>query len=122
MEVATGIKPDFSKVFRCGSLCRVLKPLEKRTHKFDAHAHDCVYLGPRPLGGGARYLPLDTRRVLVRRDVVVYGDVMPFRTTIRREMYRYNRLAHHRKMWQKIWHGGSLTAQQWRGMELMDLH
>uniref|UniRef100_A0A7S2E0K0 Integrase catalytic domain-containing protein n=1 Tax=Haptolina brevifila TaxID=156173 RepID=A0A7S2E0K0_9EUKA len=78
-EVAFGFKPDFSNIFRIGCLCRVLKPLEKRTHKFDTHAQDCVYLGPCPLGGGARYLPLDTRRVLVRRDVVVYGDVMPLR-------------------------------------------
>ena len=86
MEAATGAKPDFSRIFRFGCLCRVLKPLETRTHKFDAHSQDCVYLGPCPLGGGTRYLPLDTRRVLVRKDVVVYSDVMPFRTAAARNV------------------------------------
>ena len=85
LEVAMGIKPDLRYLFRFGCLCRVLKPLETRKHKFDTHAEDCVYLGPAypldPMSRGTRFLRLSTRTVIVRHDVVVYPDTMPFRST-----------------------------------------
>ena len=57
-EAATGQKPDVRGWHRFGCLCRVLKPLETRLHKFDTHAEDCVYLGRCPLGNGIRFYHL----------------------------------------------------------------
>ena len=34
-EMRTGRQPDVRYLFRFGELCRVLKPLERRQHKFD---------------------------------------------------------------------------------------
>ena len=80
-EKATGAKPDVSRLQRFGCLCRVLKPLELRKHKFDAYTEDCCYLGPCPLGKGTRFVRLSNSKVYVRDDCVVYNDVMPFRST-----------------------------------------
>ena len=80
-ECATGSKPDVRGVQRFGCLCRVLKPLELRKHKFDTYTEDCVYLGLCPHGHGTRFLRLSNSKVYVRDDCVVYNDVMPFRST-----------------------------------------
>ena len=67
-------------IFRFGCLCKVLLPLELRRHKFDAYTEDCAYLGPCPDGAGTRFLRMRTKAVIVRKDVIVYEDTMPFRS------------------------------------------
>ena len=79
-QVMTGNKPDVRYLFRFGSLCRVLLPLEKRQHKFHTYTEDCCYLGPCPLGKGTRFLRIINMQTMVRDDCVVYGDILPFRS------------------------------------------
>ena len=77
-EAATGSKPDARGWHRFGCLCRVLKPLELRKHKFDVHAQDCVYLGPAE--NGIHCYNLRDKKAVVRNDCVVYDAIMPFRS------------------------------------------
>ncbi|NCG15684.1 MAG: DDE-type integrase/transposase/recombinase, partial [Synechococcales cyanobacterium H12SWP_bin.12] len=75
-ELVSHRKPDMRTLYRIGSLARRLKPIEKRTHKFDTRVEDCVNLGWN--GAGWDLLRLSDGQVLQDVDVVMYEHEMPF--------------------------------------------
>ena len=79
-EMRTGRKPDVRYLYQFGILCRVLKPLEKRQHKFDTYSEDCVFLCNVRDGRGVKFLRLSNKTVYTRNDMVVVQGKMPFRS------------------------------------------
>lgn len=47
--------------------------------KFETRAHKCVFIGFTPRQKGFKLYNLDTRHVMMSRDVVFYENVFPFK-------------------------------------------
>lgn len=79
-EVLHGKQPDYSnlKTFGCLSYVANVRP---NKGKFDPRAEKCIFLGFNPDQKEYRLYSLDSKNIIVSRDVSFYEQIFPFKTS-----------------------------------------
>lgn len=76
-ELVFGFAPILSHLRNFGCLCFAVKP--NVSDKFSSRAEKCVLLGYSNSKKGYRLYSLDTKQIIVSRDVKFYETIFPFK-------------------------------------------
>lgn len=68
----------YNEIFGCLGYATNIMPYKS---KFEARAHKCVFIGYPPGQTAFRLYNLDTKQVMVSRDVIFYENIFPFQLT-----------------------------------------